>query len=87
MTMISVSRMKDTLSDILNRVAYGKERIVISSHGKPKAAMISVDDLELLEELEKEREMAMLADAVATEDRFYSVAEVEAELAHLESGE
>lgn len=52
MAEISVSKMKDTLSDVLNRVAYGRERIVVSSHGKPKAAVISVEDLEFLEELE-----------------------------------
>ena len=50
--VISVSKMKDTLSEVLNRAAYGRERIVIASRGKPKAAVISVDDLELLEELE-----------------------------------
>jgi len=52
MAMISVSETKNTLSKILNRVAYGKERIVIASRGKPKAAVISVADLERLEELE-----------------------------------
>ena len=52
MTTISVSKMKDTLSEVLNRAAYGRERIVIASRGKPKAAVISIEDLELLEELE-----------------------------------
>jgi prevent-host-death family protein len=52
MTVISVSEMKDTLSEVLNRAAYGRERIVIASRGKPKAAVIGLDDLELLEELE-----------------------------------
>lgn len=52
MAVISVSEMKDTLSEVLNRAAYGQERIVIASRGKPKAAVISVEDLELLEELE-----------------------------------
>ena len=52
MTIISVSEMKDTLSEVLNRAAYGRERIVIASRGKPKAAVISLDDLELLEEWE-----------------------------------
>lgn len=52
MTVISVSEMKDTLSEVLNRAAYGQERIVIASRGKPKAVVISVEDLELLEELE-----------------------------------
>jgi prevent-host-death family protein len=52
MIVISVSEMKDALSEILNRAAYGRERIIIASRGKPKAAVISVEDLQLLEELE-----------------------------------
>lgn len=52
MTTVSVSEMKDTLSEVLNRAAFGHERIIIASRGKPKAAVISIDDLELLEELE-----------------------------------
>jgi prevent-host-death family protein len=52
MTVISVSEMKDTLSEVLNRAAYGQERIIVASRGKPKAAVISIEDLQLLEELE-----------------------------------
>lgn len=52
MTMISISQMKNTLSEVLNRVAYGQERIIIASRGKPKAVVISVADLERLEDLE-----------------------------------
>ena len=52
MAAISVSELKDRLSEILNRAAFGGERIVVKSRGKPKAAVISIDDLELLEELE-----------------------------------
>jgi prevent-host-death family protein len=48
----SVSQVKAALSEYLNRAAYGRERIVISSRGKPKAAMIGIDDLRRLEELE-----------------------------------
>ncbi len=52
MATISVSQMKDTLSEVLNRAAYGGERVIVASRGKPKAAVISIDDLELLEQLE-----------------------------------
>lgn len=52
MGTVSVSEMKDILSEVLNRAAYGQERIIIASRGKPKAAVISIDDLTLLEELE-----------------------------------
>lgn len=44
------------LSDALNRVAYGAERILLLRHGKPVAALIPVQDLELLERLIEEEE-------------------------------
>jgi prevent-host-death family protein len=52
MSAVSVSRLKNALSEYLNRAAYGGERIVVASRGKPKAAVISMADLERLEELE-----------------------------------
>ncbi len=52
MGMISVSDAKVSFSKFVNRVAYGHERLVITSHGEPKAALISVEDLRRLEELE-----------------------------------
>ena len=52
MTIVSTAVAKARLSEFLNRAAYGRERIVVASRGKPKAAIISVEDLERLEELE-----------------------------------
>lgn len=52
MSIVSISQLKDRLSEYLNRVAFGRERIIVASRGKPKAAVISLSDLELLEELE-----------------------------------
>jgi prevent-host-death family protein len=53
MGAVSISQLKDNLSEYLNRVVYGRERIIVASRGKPKAAVISLADLELLEELEE----------------------------------
>ncbi|TET99578.1 MAG: type II toxin-antitoxin system Phd/YefM family antitoxin [Dehalococcoidia bacterium] len=50
---VSVSELKNGLSEFLNRAAYGRERIIVASRGKPKAALIGIDDLHLLEELEE----------------------------------
>lgn len=36
-------------SDLLNRVGFGKERVVVTRHGKPLAALVPVEDLGLLE--------------------------------------
>jgi prevent-host-death family protein len=52
MTTTSISELKSALSEFLNRAAYGQERIIVTSRGKPKAAVISIDDLRRLEELE-----------------------------------
>ncbi len=53
MSTVSISQLKDRLSEYLNRVAYGRERLVVASRGKPKAAVISLADLERLEQLEE----------------------------------
>ena len=52
----SVAEAKNTLSSLINKVAYGKTRVVLESRGKPKAAIVSTEDLEKLERLERETE-------------------------------
>ncbi|MGH7928444.1 MAG: type II toxin-antitoxin system Phd/YefM family antitoxin [Candidatus Binatia bacterium] len=49
----SVAEAKNTLSALINKVAYGKTRVVLESRGKPKAALVSTEDLERLERLEQ----------------------------------
>ena len=46
---VSVGEAKAKLSSLINAVAYGGERVVIQSRGRPKAALVSVDDLHRLE--------------------------------------
>jgi prevent-host-death family protein len=64
---IDTSIARDGLSDTLNRVSYGKERIVIKRHGKELAALVPMEDLMFLEELEDrldlEEARAALAEA------------------------
>jgi prevent-host-death family protein len=52
MTRIPATTVRDAFSDTLNRVAFKGERIVLERHGKAVAALVSVEDLELLEALE-----------------------------------
>jgi prevent-host-death family protein len=54
----SIAHAKNTLSSLINKVAYGKTRILLESRGKPKAALISTEDLERLERLEAGEETA-----------------------------
>ena len=46
---VPAAKAKAQLSDLVARVAYGKERIVIEKRGKPRAALVSMEDLEFLE--------------------------------------
>jgi prevent-host-death family protein len=52
MPCIPATTVRDSFSETLNRVAYKGERIVLERHGKAVAALVSVEDLELLESLE-----------------------------------
>jgi prevent-host-death family protein len=45
---VSVGQVKRNLAELINKVAYGGERIVVTSRGKPKAVLISVSDYEQL---------------------------------------
>lgn len=48
---------RDSFADTVNRVAYRGERIVLERHGKPVAALVSLDDLELLGRLEDDADV------------------------------
>lgn len=52
MTRLASGRVRQEFSETLNRVAYGRERIVLHRRGKSLAALIPVEDLALLEALE-----------------------------------
>lgn len=52
MTRLAASSLREKLADTLNRVAYGGERIVLERRGQEVAALVSLEDLALLEELE-----------------------------------
>jgi len=85
MLEVSVSQVKAALSEYLNRAAYGRERIVISSRGKPKAAMIGIDDLYRLEELEDALAVAEALEAYEAGDTV-PWDQIKAELAGNNSG-
>ena len=52
MTRIRASEARRDFSEVLNRVAYKGERIVLHRHGKDAAVLIPLEDLARLEELE-----------------------------------
>lgn len=55
---VSVADLRTTLSDTINRAAYGHERVGITRRGKVTAVLVSVEDAERLERLEDEADLA-----------------------------
>ncbi|MBC9729072.1 type II toxin-antitoxin system Phd/YefM family antitoxin [Streptomyces sp. TRM68367] len=47
---IPVTQARAELADLINRVVYGGERVVVTRHGKPLVALVSAADLERLEQ-------------------------------------
>ena len=52
MTTMSIAEARNNLADAINRVSYGGERIVFARRGKPVAALVSAEDLALLQRME-----------------------------------
>ncbi|MEU2624383.1 type II toxin-antitoxin system Phd/YefM family antitoxin [Streptomyces sp. NPDC007157] len=53
---IPVTQARAELAELINRVVYGGERVVVTRHGKPLVALVSAADLERLEELSEAAE-------------------------------
>lgn len=48
-TMFATAETKARLSELVNRVIYSDERVVIMRRGKPVAVLVSVEDMHRLE--------------------------------------
>lgn len=51
-TEMGLAQARLDFSRIINRSAFGGERIIVTSHGRPKAAIIPIEDLHRLLELD-----------------------------------
>jgi prevent-host-death family protein len=56
---IPVTQARAELADLINRVVYGGERVVVTRHGKPLVALVSAADLERLAELDAAEEQVI----------------------------
>lgn len=61
---ITASEARNDFRGTLNRVVRDHERLVITRHGDEEVAVISVEDLRLLEKLERQMEDAVDSEAV-----------------------
>lgn len=66
-TSVSTVEARNQLADIINRAAYGKERVLLTRRGRAIVAVVPVEDVELLEALEDQLDLedarAALAEA------------------------
>ena len=51
MDSVTTAEARKQLAELVNRVAYGKERVVLTRHGREVAAVVPLEDLRLLERL------------------------------------
>jgi prevent-host-death family protein len=65
---ISTRELRGRLSDVLGRAMYAGERIGVTRNGKLAAVVVSVADLEALEEFEMAQDIAAYRQAKADDD-------------------
>ncbi len=70
-TPLSLAEVKAHLSELVARVYGQHERVTVTVHGRPSAVLVSVEDLESLEET-----IAVLADSQAVQALVQSEAEL-----------
>ena len=64
MTSMPVTAARDDLAEIVNRVAYGNERVCLTRHGKDVACLVSMDEARILALIEDRLDLADAADAL-----------------------
>lgn len=63
MLHIPVSEFKNEIAETLNRVSYAGERVLLQRHGKDVAALVSLKELKILEEIEAKEDEIDLREA------------------------
>ena len=66
--VVSASKARVDFAETINQVAYTGERVVLDRHGKPVAAIIPIDDLYFLEEMEDRMDVEAAKIALAESD-------------------
>jgi prevent-host-death family protein len=57
MIEVGVHEIRANLAEVINRVAYGGERVILQRRSKPVVAVVSMEDLELLNSLEDQADI------------------------------
>jgi len=80
MIKISAAEARNNFAEVINRASFGKERFVLTQRGKKLVAIIPVEDLELLEELEDRMDVEAAKAALAESDERVSYQDLRREL-------
>jgi prevent-host-death family protein len=49
---LSAAKVRSDFAEVVNQVAYGKDRVAVTRNGKEIVALVPIEDLELLRSLE-----------------------------------
>jgi prevent-host-death family protein len=77
---ITISKAREDFAETLNRVAYRGERIILHRREKDVVAIIPIEDLALLEELEDRLDIEAAREALAESDERISYEKVRKEI-------
>jgi len=70
-TDVSIAEARKNLADLLNRVVYSRERVVLTRHGREVAAIVSIEELGLVDRLKtllREKEVLEAIEELASGD-------------------
>lgn len=67
---ISAREAREKFADLIGRARFAKERTVVTSNGQPVAAVVSMEDLKLLEEVTAQRRSAIDAAIAAANEQY-----------------
>lgn len=79
MTTISISSIREHISEVVSNVLFKGDRVCIERNGKPACALVSIDDLKLLEAIENKADIEAAKESLARND-FAGLDELQKEL-------
>ena len=65
---IPATDAREQISEVISKVAYGGERVVITRNGKPQVAVVPIGDLDRLTQLDEQRDSRRRRAAQAVAD-------------------
>lgn len=65
MGQVSTAAARKQISEVINRAAFGKERMILTRRGKEVAAVVPIEDVKVLEALEDRMDLEEARTALA----------------------